>query len=89
MQQKVIYTGSIPQCPYCLKPTKRSGGSGSSTLVYYPPSYDKNGNNTNPDKNTNTLNWQCMECNNTYSVSGNNIDGYCYINVINKIKRAQ
>ena len=74
----VMYTGSIPQCPHCKKPTKRTGGGGRTTLAYYQPMYDEKGNNTNPDRNTNTSNWQCLDCGKNYSISGNHADGYYY-----------
>lgn len=76
--QKVINTGGIPQCPYCKKPTKRTGGSGIATCVYYPPVYDEYGNNTNPDRNTTTSDWGCLECKKRYTTVGNNTDGFYY-----------
>lgn len=60
--EKVILTGDIPQCPNCKKPTQRIGGSSKRTLAYYRPSYDENGKNTNPDRNTTTTTWGCIEC---------------------------
>jgi len=75
---EVIYTGLIPQCPHCKKPTKRTSHGSSSTLMYYMPVYDENGVNTNPDRNTITTAYECLECNKTYVVSGNNVDGYNY-----------
>lgn len=77
-QQKVIYTGTIPQCPHCKKPTKRTGGGGSTTLMYYQPVYNEKGENTNPDRNINTSSWNCFDCGKEYSVSGNHADGYYY-----------
>jgi hypothetical protein len=76
--KKVIYTNAIPQCPYCEKPTKRIGGSTFRTLMYYPPHYDENGVNTNPDRNTTKSHWKCTECNNDYLILGNDHDGYNY-----------
>lgn len=78
-RQKVINTGSIPQCPYCEKPTKRTGGSGATTSVYYAPVYDENGNNINPDRNIRTSRWMCMGCNKWYYTEGNNTDGFYYM----------
>jgi ribosomal protein L37AE/L43A len=77
-RQKVIDTGGIPQCPYCKKPTKRTGGGGSVTCMYYPPVYDEQGNNTNPDRNTRTSVWECLECKNHYTTDGNYTDGFYY-----------
>jgi len=76
--KEVIYTGLIPQCPYCEKPTKRTGGMSSQTLAYYPPQYDENGVNINPDRNTITSTYECLECNKIYTISGNDLDGYNY-----------
>jgi hypothetical protein len=80
----VVYTGNIPQCPYCQKPTKRIGGSGSVTNMVYPPMYDENGVNTNPDRNTITSNWACLECEKKYTTSGNKTEGFVYEGVISK-----
>lgn len=77
-KEKVIMTGAVPQCPHCKKPTKRTGGAGSVTCVYYPPMYDENGKNTNPDKNTITSQWHCCECKKDYSTAGNYTDGFYY-----------
>ena len=71
-------TNGIPMCPYCKKPTKRTGGMGTTTLAYYPPVYDVDGKNTNPDRNINTSSWKCYSCGKSYSISGNYIDGYGY-----------
>ena len=76
--KEVIYTGSVPQCPKCEKPTKRSGGVGMVTLAYYAPIYDENGVNTNPDRNTRTSQYHCYECDGDYTVEGNDHDGYNY-----------
>ena len=32
------------------------------TAAYYPPIYDKNGVNTNPDANTTTSKINCLSC---------------------------
>lgn len=32
------------------------------TMAYYPPVYDKNGINTNPDMNCNYINKRCLAC---------------------------
>lgn len=77
-KEKVIYTGNIPQCPNCKRPTKRTGGGGTVTAMYYQPVYDENGVNTNPDRNTRTSMWECLDCNKRYVTKGNNVDGYFY-----------
>lgn len=82
-RKKVIDTGGIPQCPYCEKPTKRTGGAGSVTCMYFPPIYDENGHNTNPDRNTTTSYWECLECKKNYSTVGNYTDGFYYKNLNN------
>lgn len=35
---------------------------GSTTSAYYPPIYDKNGVNTNPDMNITTSALKCLTC---------------------------
>ncbi len=75
---KVIYTGSIPQCPHCKKPTVRTEGMSMTTCMYFQPVYNEQGENTNPDRNTTTTDWHCNSCGNTYVVSGNDTDGYKY-----------
>ena len=77
-RQKVIFTGLIPQCPYCNKPTRRTSFAGSVTLAYYQPSYDEKGNNVNPDRNIHTDHYQCLECNKNYTTKGNHVDGFYY-----------
>lgn len=37
--------------------------SGMTTLMYYPPVYDKYGNNINPDMNSTTYHARCSSCN--------------------------
>ena len=75
----LIFTNGIPQCPYCERPTERTGGSGSITAAYYPPAYNKDGKNTNPDRNTITSHWGCVECKRSYTTAGNITDGFKYI----------
>lgn len=76
----VIMTGTVPQCPHCKKPTKRTGGMSSVTCAYYAPIYDEQGNNTNPDRNTITSSYNCYECGKDYSTAGNHTDGFFYRN---------
>jgi len=71
-------TNGIPICPFCEKPTIRSGGSGKTTLVKFAPIYDKKGKNTNPDRNITTIDWNCHKCGKTYQTIGNSIDGFDY-----------
>lgn len=77
-RRKVIYTGSIPQCPFCEMPTVRDCGFTSSTGLYYTPLYDENGNNVNPDGNIHTSSWTCHKCRKDYTIAGNDLDGYYY-----------
>lgn len=46
-------TNPNPQCP--RDDCRFLNHGGSTTCVYYPPIYDKNGVNINPDRNTTTL----------------------------------
>ena len=76
---KLVETNGIPQCPYCEKPTIREEGMSTRTAMYYPPVYDENGINTNPDRNITTTCWKCLGCNHDYTVAGNYHDGFDYI----------
>ena len=49
-----------PECP--SEDCRFSHSGGSSTLVAYIPIYDRNGNNTNPDRNTTTFKVNCLTC---------------------------
>jgi hypothetical protein len=49
-----------PECP--REDCRFSHSGGSSTLVAYIPIYDRNGNNTNPDRNTTTFKVNCLTC---------------------------
>lgn len=71
-------TNGIPVCPHCKKPTERVGNVGMKTCMYFPPVYDKNGVNTNPDRNTITSTWHCNECGKDYKTAGNYTDGFDY-----------
>lgn len=42
----------------CLDYTIQPGFS-ARTAVYFPPTYDRNGNNLNPDRNKTTTNYTC------------------------------
>lgn len=76
--KKVIFTGSIPQCPVCKKPTKREKGSSAKTMMYFQPQYNEKGENTNPDRNTITTDYKCHCCDNSFMICGNGVDGYNY-----------
>lgn len=76
----ITETNGIPVCPHCDKPTRRTeDGPSMTTCVYYPPIYDENGVNTNPDRNTTTRGYKCLECNESYTTSGNYVDGFHYV----------
>jgi hypothetical protein len=49
-----------PECP--REDCQFSYSGGTTTLVAYIPIYDKNGVNTNPDRNTTTFNVNCITC---------------------------
>lgn len=38
-------------------------GMSFTTCAYYPPVYDKHGNNTNPDRNVTSGKLSCLTCN--------------------------
>ncbi len=77
--KKVIFTGNIPQCPYCEKPTEREELGSSTTLANFPVVYDKNGVDISPRKNINTSGWGCCECKQYYTIKGNTIVGHHYV----------
>lgn len=62
------------KCPYCSESYYAMGPT-ISTLLYYVPIY-KDGVNINPDRNTHTTQCQCLNCNQYFVVSGNDVDGY-------------
>jgi hypothetical protein len=78
MKEKVVYIKDIPKCPCCKKPSKREMTIVTTTAVYYQPKYDKDGNNTNPDRNQITEHWHCVDCGCNYDIMGNKIDGFYY-----------
>lgn len=54
-------------CPKCKKPTKIREGMTIVTAMYFPPIYDENGINTNPDKNQRVTSYTCLECGEEFS----------------------
>lgn len=48
--------------PGCEGECRFRVGAGSTTCVYYPPVYDKHGNNLNPDGNVTTGYVACYVC---------------------------
>lgn len=48
--------------PDCKKECRFSQGCSYSTDVYYPPIYDKHGNNINPDGNVTSSSVYCSVC---------------------------
>ena len=77
-ENPVKFTGAIPICPHCNQPTKRTSGTIMMTALYFPPVYDENGVNINPDRNTQTSSWHCEACDNAYWIKGNHADGFNY-----------
>ena len=53
----------------CDGECKFRAGLSNVTLVYYMPIYDKNGVNTNPDRNITTTNYYCINCLKQYTVA--------------------
>lgn len=76
---EVIFTGDIPECPNCKKPTVRQLKGSSTTLLGYSPTYDENGNCLSVDPNTKKHSYLCCECNNHFTISGNDFKGWKYI----------
>lgn len=61
----VEWTGNVPICPICKKPTIRTINTSISTCAYYPPIYN-NGVNINPNQNICDAIYKCLECNSEY-----------------------
>ncbi len=70
--EKVIYTGNIPQCPHCKKPTKRAEGHMTSTLLSYTKLFDDNGNDISFDPNSTFAEYKCLDCGKDYRVKYKN-----------------
>lgn len=49
--------------PSCEKECRFKEGVSVTTAAYYPPVYDKQGHNTNPDRNITTNIVKCSTCN--------------------------
>lgn len=47
----------------------QEAGPTVTTCMYYPPVYDKHGNNTNPDGNITSGGLKCVVCNRMWSYS--------------------
>lgn len=77
-RKEVTYTGSIPKCPNCEQPTERRFIDRQTTAMYFIPVYDKNGKDTNIDRNINESTWHCYNCKNDYTTTGNHSDGFYY-----------
>jgi len=58
-------TKPTPQCP--RDDCKFINRSSYTTSAYYPPIYDKNGVNTNPDMNITTSALECLTCGKRWS----------------------
>ena len=56
----------------------RTVGHSTSTCMYFPPTYNEQGENINPDRNTTSTSYHCQNCDNSYTVVGNYEDGYDY-----------
>lgn len=52
----------------CDKDCQFTQGGSISTLVCYPARYDKDGVNTNPDRNTTTTSYSCLTCKKDFTV---------------------
>jgi len=57
------------KCPSCGESYFMEGIS-TTTAVYYPPIW-KDGVNVNPDRNTTTTQYKCLNCGNVFYISHN------------------
>lgn len=55
--------------PSCEKDCRFHIGTAMTTCMYYPPVYDKHGNNLNPDGNSTYGDMSCSVCNRRWSYS--------------------
>lgn len=55
--------------PTCEKDCRFSYGLSMTTAMYFPPVYDKHGNNINPDGNITSGSVSCSVCNRQWSYS--------------------
>ena len=55
--------------PSCEKDCRFEMGMSMTTCMYFPPVYDKHGNNLNPDGNITSGNISCHVCNRRWSYS--------------------
>ena len=55
--------------PTCELDCRFTEGVKSMTCAYYPPMYDKHGNNTNPDMNTTMYKMHCVICQKDWLIS--------------------
>lgn len=55
--------------PNCEGECRFQFGMGMTTCMYYPPVYDKHGNNTNPDGNITSGSVACNVCNKQWGYS--------------------
>ena len=55
--------------PGCEGECRFNVGMGMTTCAYYPPVYDKHGNNINPDRNVTSGMVSCHVCNRVWNYS--------------------
>jgi hypothetical protein len=53
--------------PTCELECRFSTSFGMTTMMYYPPVYDKHGVNLNPDMNSTSTTVNCSVCNKSWS----------------------
>lgn len=66
----VIYTGAIPQCRFCQKPTQRSYSGSTTTLATISEIYNEKGERIGTyDPNITTSTYHCYGCNKCFTVN--------------------
>jgi hypothetical protein len=55
--------------PTCKLDCRFSHGVSMTTMAYYPPVYDKHGNNVNPDMNSTSGSIYCSVCKKNWTYS--------------------
>ena len=66
---KTLLAEYVDGGPGCVRDDCMITENGPSmiTSAYYPPVYDKQGNNTNPDMNITTQQRRCLSCGKTWT----------------------
>lgn len=82
--KEVIFTGQIPQCPFCDTPTRRDYLGSSSTLMGYTKTFNEEGKDITVNPNIIKSSYRCRECTNVYTIKSRSGESE-YLNLENEI----